>query len=132
MKKSEEYLYYQVREYMLCYHPDILFHIDFSALKISRGYYRGYNYLNPVKWPKFFIAKPTRRYKGLFLEIVAETSKCIMVNGRAIQNRGSTARTEASLDRLNNLGYKALFIKGFRSATDEIEKYLNSSFTLID
>lgn len=126
MKAREEYLYYQVREYMIRNHPDILFHIDFSALDISRGYYGQYNYLNPVKWPKFFMAEPTWQYKGLLLEILPEHAKCITASGGAIRGRGSTYRTEVTLDRLNGLGYKAMFVKGFRAAIYEIERYLCS------
>ena len=92
-------------------HPDILFTCAPAVAKSARqghenrlmGYCKG--------WPDLFFAIPKKGWYGLFIELKTEKGKV-------------QPEQEAIIERLNNLGYKAMICRSPEVAIMEIKNYL--------
>lgn len=125
VKQKEASLHQQVVEYLKWQHPKILFRTDFSAgIKMTIGQAVKHKALQKCKsWPDLHIAKPSKGYAGLFLELKKEGTKITNRNGDyATPHLKEQAEVLADL---KDLGYAACFAAGFNEAKKIIDDYLN-------
>lgn len=126
MKKEEEILSFQLSKYLQLQHPNILFHYDFgSGMKMTMGQAIRQKRLNPYRgWCDLFIAQPTIKYSGLFIELKKETP--FKINGE-IKTNDHLKEQKQMIDNLNRLGYYACFSWDFEQTVKLINNYINNN-----
>lgn len=122
---SEEALAIRVSDYLKSNYPDIIFHFDYgSGLKMTIGQAKRQKRLNKRRgWPDLFIAKPARKFNGLFIELKKDGIKLRKKNGEWIDEHIS--EQAKILEELNKDRYKAEFAIGFTMAKKIIDDYLS-------
>lgn len=119
-KKPEDRLSSRVANFIRMYHPDIIFRFDLAAdMPLPPHLAKRSKELHGEKWnrgyPDLFIAKCSKKYGGLYLELKA---------GDKVPNSAHTRRQAVYHVHLRAAGYKVQFACGFEDAKKKIEKYL--------
>ena len=125
MGASEAVLQQQVADYLRLQYPNVLFHSDFgSGIKLTMGQAVKQKRQNGGRraWPDMFLAEPTKRHNGLFIELKREGARIKKKNGDWASDH--IAEQADVLDRLEFRGYKAVFAVGFEEAKEVIDKYM--------
>jgi len=117
--KPEALLAKRVSNYLKMFYPDVPFRFDFAAdMRTTIGVAKRNKEMHG-KWskgyPDLFIAKCTKKYGGLYLELKA-TAK--------VPNTEHTRIQAAFHSILRQNGYKVKFVCGFEEACKQIDKYL--------
>lgn len=76
------------------------------------------------KWPDVFIAQPSGRYSGLYLEFKAETP--YKTDGATLKKNDHVEAQSDTMARLWNKGYACYFVWSVEMAMKIVEEYLNS------
>jgi hypothetical protein len=140
---KESSIHKQVANYLKLQYPNIIFRTDFSAgARMSIGQASIHSGLQSDKsYPDLFIAKPCNGYHGLYLELKRDVSeifkkdmtlkrkmipiykrlKGVLLRVGEYDHIGEQAKM---IQRLNELGYHALFACGFEHAKKAIDEYL--------
>ena len=125
MIKAEEYIHQQVCDYLRYQYPNVIFRTDFSAgAKMTIGQAKKHKRLQSNRaYPDLFIAYPNNGYHGLFIELKADGVTIFKKNGDITANT-HIKEQYAMLTRLEGLGYRACFAKGFDEAKRIIDDYI--------
>ena len=126
MKESD--LQIMVADYLRLRYPKVLFHSDFgSGIKLTMGQAAKQKRQNGGRraWPDMFIAEPTKKYSGLFIELKKEGTRLQKKNGEwATPHIEEQAKV---LMQLDDKGYMAKFARGFDEAKKIIDDYLGGT-----
>lgn len=124
-KPLEKNVHRQFTEYLKYQYPKLIFRTDFAAgIKMTIGQaVQHKNLQSDPGFPDVFIAEPRPGYHGLFIELKRSHGDVYKRDGSFVANRRIQAQARM-LERLNRLGYKALFACGFDQAKAEADKYL--------
>ena len=114
-----------VADYIRMQYPDVLFHSDYgSGIKLTIGQAAKQKRQNGGRrgWPDMFIAKGVGAYHGLFIELKKEGTRIWKKDGSPASDH--IAEQIRVINKLNDLGYKAVIACGFNEAKEVIDKYL--------
>jgi hypothetical protein len=125
---TEKTIHQQVCHWLKLQYSNLIFTSDASGMRVSIGLRvelkrkRCDNY----KIPDLLIFHPTSRYRGLFIEIKTDKSDVYNKNGvmKPTEHIQEQAKT---LERLNELGYKAEFGFGFNHCLFIITSYMKNA-----
>jgi hypothetical protein len=121
---TEAQLTLQVADYLRLQFPNAPYHIDYgSGTKLTIGQARRQARLNQRGFPDVFICVPRFGWHGLFIELKIPGTSINKRNGELVGNPHIREQA-AMLDRLNALGYKAVFGIGFDECAEIISSYL--------
>ena len=117
-------IYTLIAQYLQVRHPNILYRFDLAAdMKLTPGQARRHKELHPHRgYPDFFLAKPTRQYSGLFLEIKRDGTRLKKRNGEWASEH--IAEQAEVLQKLRENRYKAEFAVGYDEVIKLIDEYL--------
>jgi hypothetical protein len=129
-KKLEESIQRRVATYLRDSYPGVDFHSDYAAgLKLTESQAKIRKSLNSGRgWSDIFIAKPSRGYHGLFIELKKDGVAIYVTRG---PRKGQLVADEqiqieaAFLARMNTQGYLARFSVGFDQAVKLIDYYFD-------
>ena len=127
MKHQPEFiLQCQVCEYLRIAYPATLFLSDTIAavkLTIPQAARNKKVQKQGFKCPDLIILEPKGKYHGLFIELKTETP--YKLNGEIKASKDDHLKKQAeTIERLNKLGYRALFLWDFDTIKKEIDSYL--------
>lgn len=131
VKKHEESIQRRVSTYIKSTYPGVEFHSDYAAgLHLTENQAKIRKSLNSGRgWSDMFIAKPSRGYHGLFLELKKDGVAIYVTKG---PRKGELVASEqieieaAFLKKMNDEGYLARFAVGFESAKKIIDWYFEN------
>ncbi len=123
---TEAQIQEQIAQFLRLGYPDILFHSDFgSGVKLTMGQAVRQKKLNGGRraWPDLFIAKPSKGFHGLFIELKKDGTRLKKKNGKwATEHIAEQAKM---LDELAGFGYRTSFAVGYDYAIAIIKDYLD-------
>lgn len=122
---KERALYHQLAKWLQLQHPTVKFRFDLAAdLKLTVGQAKRHKDLHPKRgYPDLWIARPTKRYHGLYIELKADDSSPFKKDGTLKSDPHLTDQFEW-LMALTAEGYAATFSTGFDETVEIINKYL--------
>lgn len=127
-KKWEEPVHRAFVRYIRTTYPDILFRTDGAGLRLTKSQAGIYKSLNATSgWPDIFVAKPSRIYAGLYVEIKKDHTAIYVSRG---PNKGELVadehiRNQARVLRLlNEAGYFARFGVGLEQCKRILDWYM--------
>jgi len=130
---SESQLHKQICDYLKLQYPKVLFNTDLSGVKLSIGQAKkakqlrsGRGFPDIVIYDTSLVQSKTGDvdvFSALFLEVKKETP--FKKDGNLKKNAHLEEQSKI-LERLNNKGYKALFVWTFDYAKSVIDDYLNN------
>lgn len=124
---KEAVIQQQVADYLRMQYPNVIFHSDFgSGIKLTMGQAVKQKRLNGGlrAWPDMFIAEPTDKYSGLFIELKKDGARIKKQSGDWASEH--IAEQADMLCKLQHRGYKADFAIGFENAKEVIDNYLRN------
>lgn len=123
MQKPEYDLYKQMATYMRYQYPHIIYRFDMAGLNLSVAQASMNKAIQKLRgYPDLFIAQPSGRFNGLFLELKIEGTKLLKKDGSF-----TTPHIKEQFDCITELrkrGYSADFAFGFDDTKDRIDDYL--------
>lgn len=122
---TEKQVHKAVCNHIRMVYPEVVFFSDMSGLKVGIGVATDMKALRSGKAiPDLFVAYPSNGFKGLFIEIKGEKSDAFKVDGtlRQIEHLHAQAKM---LDKLEHLGYHAVFGCGQNECVKIVEEYFN-------
>ena len=125
MNKEEEKLQTVVSNYLKLQFPDVIFTSESSGLRLPIGLAIKVKKLrNPEEGlSDMMIFQPNDSYHGLFLELKVKSP--YLKNGNLSKSKHIQDQAEV-LERLNDLGYLAMFAWSFEMAKGIIDSYMNN------
>lgn len=126
MSRKEEYhIQKQVVEWLKLEHPNVMFRSDLGGLKLPIGQATKAKQLQMDEkgWPDLFIAEPRYIWHGLFIEIKVKRSDLYTKKGE-LRSTKHIIDQAATLNKLLDKGYCAVFSAGYKETIDIIESYL--------
>ena len=122
---SESDIHKQVVEWLKLKHSNLIFISDASGLKLPIGQAVKYRQLQSERGlPDLFIAKPSGKFHGLFIELKTDESQVYKKDGGLRASEHIIEQNEV-LTRLSVLGYWAEFGFGFNDTIEKIDRYLD-------
>ena len=124
MKHPEYRLQKSVCQYLNYQYPDVLFLSDTVAsvkLSIPQQVRNKAIQKSGFKCPDLIVLEPKGEYSGLFIELKTETP--FKKDGEIKSNEHLKGQYE-TIEKLNNKGFKAMFVWSFEQAKEEIDNYL--------
>ena len=123
---KEENTHAAICRYIQAQYPDVIFMSDGSGLKLPMGLAVKYSKLKSGRGiPDLLILHPNKQYKALILEIKREGTRVFLKNGELSKDKHIREQA-AILDRLNKIGYMAVFCIGASEGIDIIDEYMNN------
>ncbi len=121
---SEKILHKQVCQYIRIQFPGVLFNSDLAgSMRLTIGQAVALKSLRSSRgFPDLVIYEPKGEYHALFLELKAEGTKVIKMNGEWATPH--IAEQAYMIERLKKLGYCALFAIDFDHAKKIIDQYM--------
>jgi len=125
MIKAEGIIHRQVVDYLRYQYPNILFRSDYAAgMKMTMGQAMQHKRLQATRgWPDLFLAYPNKGKHGLFIELKADNVSLYLKDGSLTTNPHIREQEEV-LKWLRELGYEAVFAKGYDQAVSIIDDYI--------
>jgi len=120
--KPEQLLASRLAAYIKMNYPEVIFRFDLAAdmplpmhlakrgKELHGKFNRGY--------PDLFLARCTKKFGGLYLELKA---------GKSIPNTEHTRRQASYHTMLRLAGYKVEFCLGYEDCTEKVRKYLKKA-----
>jgi len=124
MKHREYHLQKQICQWLEMQHPDVLFMSDTVAnvrLTIPQAVRNKAIQKDGFKCPDLIIFEPAGVYRGLFIELKADTP--YRKDGK-LKSSEHLRGQQATIEDLNERGYLALFSWGFDRTKQIIDNYL--------
>ena len=125
---NEKKLHKQICEYIKIQYPKVIFSSDMAGQYSSIGVA---TYLKSLRsgrgLPDLFIAHPTKKYYGLYIEIKRSKSEVFLKDGVTCVGgkKGEHIQEQSEMiTRLNKLGYLAGFGFGFDHCKKIIDAYM--------
>lgn len=129
---DEDNLQRMVCNYLKLQYPSVMFRSDYAGTALEGRMQRAKHFLQSSKgWPDMFIAKPSRGYGGLFLELKKEGTRIYLKTGprKGLLSTDIHIQEQAmQLQALNDAGYFARFGVGFNNCQRIIDWYLNENY----
>lgn len=124
-RQLEKHLHIKVCDYLRVAHPYALFRTDLGGIKLTMGQATQVKRMNGGKraWPDLFIAHPSGKYHGLFIELKA--TDIYKKDGVTLKKNPHVEEQQLMLEMLRNRGYKAEFAVGYDQAVKLIKRYLS-------
>ena len=106
-------------------HPGIMVFSDTAAHigKTMVQQVRANKLSTGVKWPDVFVAQPTEKYHGLYLEFKAESP--FKKDGVTLKKSDHVEPQAECLEKLAAKGYKTAFVWDVTQALNFVNDYLN-------
>lgn len=122
---TEHQLYEQIAIYLQLQYPKVVYRFDLAAdLKLTAGQAVKHKKLHPRRgYPDLFIAKPSKNYHGLFIEIKRDKTRIRKKNGEWANDH--IAEQAAMMAELAVAGYCVGFAVGFDEVKRMIDQYLS-------
>jgi len=120
---SEYSVHKAVASYIKMQHPNVIFTSDSSGIRLSIG-----NALKMLalkskdKIPDMIILQPKGNYKALIIEIKAKYKNPFLKDGSISKSKHVQSQYQ-TLQKLNKIGYKAVFGVGFDHCKYIIDEY---------
>lgn len=126
MRVNKEYIICkQIAQYMRQQYPEYIYHYDLAGLNLSRAQAGMMKAIQGKRgFPDFFLMHSNNRYKGLFLEIKAETP--YLKDGKTLKSNGHLREQQSMIRKLRFNGYFARFAVGFDEVKLEIDNYIHN------
>lgn len=134
-KKIEESIALKVARFLKIQYPNINYRFDVGAdINLSIGQASKFKALQMNKrgYPDLFIAKPSKGYHGLYIELKKDKSEVYLKDGitlkKKVNKKTGKCHNQEQFEMLRNLnqdGYLALYGFGFDDTIDKIRRYLN-------
>lgn len=122
---KEKRLHKQICTYLKMQYPNVIFLSDMSGLKTSIGTAVQMKALRSSKGlPDLIILKPNKEFSGLLIEIKTKMSDVYLKDGISLRNNQHVKEQSKILERLCELGYKAVYGIGFDNCIKIIDNYL--------
>jgi len=123
---SEKQLHISVCKYLDMQYPDVIYLSDPSGMRVTVGL------INEIKAkrckrykiPDLIILHPNKQYKGLIIEIKKSLSEIVTKSGE-FRKTAHIQEQVKSLEKLQSLGYAALFGVSFQQIKSVIDEYFN-------
>ena len=127
MRANKEYqLCRAISTYMKLQYPNVLFHFDYAGLHMTKVQSAQMKAIQGKRgWTDFFIAKPSRYYHGLFLELKIVTP--FLKDGFTLKSDSHLREQSEMHEKLRDEGYFARFAVGFKETEQMIKWYLNTN-----
>lgn len=124
---SEHKLYEQIARHLQEQYPGVIYRFDIAAdLKLTMGQAAKHKRLHPERgYPDLFIAEPSSKDYGLYLEIKTESNSPYKKDDTLKKDKHLEEQAEM-LERLRARGYKAEFGVGIENCKKIINEYLRS------
>lgn len=125
---TEKILHTQICKYLDMQYPNLIYTSDMSGMRVSIGLRVEMQRKRTKSWviPDLLILHPNNEFKGLFLELKLSLSDVWKKDGKLKKSEHLEAQ-EKSLNRLQELGYQALFGCGFDHTKNIIDSYLKAA-----
>lgn len=125
---SERIVVEQVARYLQTKLPKAVYRFDLAAdLKLTVGQASRHKRLHPHRgYPDLWIAHPTNKHHGLFIEIKKDGVRLRKVRSGEWATPHIAEQAE-TLKHLNELGYLATFGIGYEDCIGKIEAYMGSN-----
>lgn len=121
---SEKQVHKAFANYAKMVYPDLIFWSDMSGLNVSIGTGVEMAAVRSSKSiPDIFFAMPKGDFNGLFIEIKASREDAFKKDG-SIRETEHIQLQAAMLDRLNRLGYEAVFACGLKECQQILDGYM--------
>lgn len=118
-------IYTQIARFMFAEHPTTIYRFDFaSGMRMTPGLAKKHKTINPRRgYPDLFIAEPSGKWHGLFIEIKIEGESPLKKDG-TLKADEHVREQHAMLCELQSKGYKAVFGVGLEQCREIINGYL--------
>ena len=123
--KPEYYVAMAVSQYLKVKYPNVIFRFDQAGYNLSIAQ-AGMNkaiQMREFKYPDLFIAKPNKRYAGMYLEIKKDGENLYKKDGKTYKTDHLLGQRQA-MGKLIDAGYFASFAIGFDQAKSIIDNYM--------
>jgi len=128
MKKvTEKDVHTAVCKYLDVQYPDVIYLSDPSGMRVTIGLQMELKRkrCKRYKIPDLIILHPNKTYKGLVIEIKTDLSKVVTKSGDLRKDK-HTQEQNRTLEKLQQLGYAAIFAAGFDHAKRAIDLYFKN------
>jgi hypothetical protein len=124
--KSEKQLHKQVCKYLDLRYPDVIYLSDPSGMRVSIGLQMEIKAkrCKRYKVPDLIILHPNARYKALIFEIKKDLAELVTKSGDIRKSKHIQEQLR-SLERLQEIGYAAVFGVSFEQIKSVIDEYFN-------
>lgn len=124
---NEKQVHKAICKYLDMKYPDVIYTSDPSGMKVSIGLVMEMKAkrCKRYKIPDLLIFHPNEVYKGLFMEIKKDVSEVVTKSGYLRKDKHTQEQLK-TLQRLQDLGYAAIFAAGFDHAKKAIDFYFNN------
>ena len=121
---TEKEIHKQICRYLDIQYPDVIYTSDPSGMRVSIGLVMEMKAkrCKSYKIPDLIILHPSGRYKGMCIEIKRDLSQIVTKNGTMRKEKHLQEQLK-TLERLQILGYAAIFGAGFDHAKQAIDLY---------
>ena len=128
MKHIEETIAVQLATWLQTHHKNIIYRFDLAAdMKMTIGQAAKNKRLNKLpKYPDFFMAEPTAKYSGLFIELKKAKSEVFKQDGN-YKKSNHVHGQRIILEILEHKGYLAVFAFSLEDAKEIITNYLKGN-----
>ncbi len=121
---TEKQLHKQITDYILLQYPKVIFNTDSSGIKLSMGQAVQMKKLRSGNgFPDITIYEKNLYFNALFLEVKKETP--FKKDGQLKKNKHLKEQSIMHV-RLEDRGYRALFVWNFKGAKVVIDSYLHN------
>jgi hypothetical protein len=126
MNDLEYKIHVALVEYVTLKYPNVDHRSDLGGIRLPMGLAIKVKRLNghTKSWPDYFIAQPTGRYCGLFIEIKKDRNAAYKKDGLLRESEHITEQ-HWQLVKLREKGYKAVFGCGLDECMAIVDEYLN-------
>lgn len=124
---SEKQMHMQVCKYLDLQYPDVIYLSDPSGMRVTPGLIMEIKAKRCKKYkiPDLIILHPSGHYKGMCIEIKKDLSQIVTKNGTMRKDKHLLEQLR-TLQRLQILGYAAIFAAGFDHAKQAIDLYFKT------
>lgn len=123
---SEKQLHKAICRYIDLQYPDVIYLSDPSGMRVTPGLMMEIKAKRCKRYalPDLIILHPNKQYKGMMIEIKKDLSQIVTKSGdiRKSKHVQDQLRT---LERLQELGYAAIFGVSFEQMKSAIDQYFN-------
>jgi len=125
MKTIEKKIHTALCQFIKLQYPNVIFTSDASGLRLSMGLRveMKRKRCDRYKIPDLILLHPNKGFSGLLLEIKADVGEVFKKDG-SFKNDVHLKAQRATIDRLNELGYKAAFGCGLDHCIRIVNEYL--------
>ncbi len=122
---TEAELHKNICEYIRMQYPHVMFNVDMSGIKLTKGQAKKVSVLRSSKgWLDIWIPEPKKSYHGLYIELKREGEKIYKKDGVTPISQHIADQIKM-MKELYLRGYQVYFAIGFDEAKILIDTYLN-------